>query len=296
VTVPQLLKKADASAAARDESTDVSRIAIQQVAIESGDAFTASIDRALLASKIFHRRAFIFIHGYNVSFENAVRRAGQIAFDLDFDGPAFLFSWPSRGQILGYLADRDEVDVTAEHLKQFLKTYVLASKVESLHIVAHSMGNMVLLRAIEKMREDNSIAALPLGEIVTAAPDVDPDLYSQFVAKVASTGAHVTLYMSADDRALWLSSWLRGRPRAGFVLGAPSAIAGTETIDITGVPSVSWFALNHDVYASTPLIVGDMRGVFLGERPPDRRTKEFSRVDLGAQVFWKYRTEPKVER
>jgi hypothetical protein len=29
----------------------------------------------------------LFVHGYNVSFDNAVRRAGQIAYDLNFDGP-----------------------------------------------------------------------------------------------------------------------------------------------------------------------------------------------------------------
>jgi esterase/lipase superfamily enzyme/Tfp pilus assembly protein PilF len=287
VTLPALMKSAN-SEPFKDESTNVGRLAIQPIEIREQSALLELVGNSLLQSRIFKGHAFVFIHGYNVSFENAVRRAGQIAYDLNFDGAAFLFSWPSRGQLFGYLADRDEVDLAAEHLKQFLKNIVLAGKASKVHLVAHSMGNMVLLRALEKMREDSSADKLPLGQIITAAPDVDPDLYAQFAAKAMDRGAHVTLYVSADDKALWLSSWLKSRTRAGYVNGTPVPITGAETIDITGVPSATFFALNHDVYASTPVIVGDMRGVLLGEGPPDVRTKELHRISMAQGVYWKY--------
>jgi esterase/lipase superfamily enzyme len=45
------------------------------------------------------------VHGFNVSFENALRRTAQIAYDLDFDGAPFLFSWPSRDSLLSYASD-----------------------------------------------------------------------------------------------------------------------------------------------------------------------------------------------
>ena len=168
---------------------------------------------------------------------------------------------------------------------------MLASKATKVHVVAHSMGNMVLVRALEAMQANGATPALPLGEIITAAPDVDPDLYARFAESAKANGAHVTLYVSADDRALWLSGWLKSRPRAGYVNGTPVPINGAETIDITGVPSANLFALNHDVYASTPIIVGDMRAVFLGERPPDKRTREFQRVGEDQGVYWKYRAQ-----
>ena len=290
VTIPPVLSKGGAEPS-KDESTDVNRLAIQSLEIQEQAALVESINRVMLQAKIFKEHAFVFVHGYNMSFENSVRRAAQIAYDLDFDGPAFLFSWPSSGNLFGYLADRDEVDVAAEHMRQFLKNVVLPGKAKKIDLVAHSMGNMVLLQALDRMREDNSAATLPLGEIITAAPDVDPDLYARFAAKANANGAHITLYVSADDRALWLSSWLKARPRAGYVNGAPVPVKGAETIDITGVPSASLFALNHDVYASTPLIVGDMRAIFLGERPPDKRTKEFHRVSMDQDVYWKYRAQ-----
>ncbi len=38
--------------------------------------------------------AFVFIHGYNVQFDDALRRTAQIKKDLDFDGPAILIAGP----------------------------------------------------------------------------------------------------------------------------------------------------------------------------------------------------------
>jgi esterase/lipase superfamily enzyme len=38
------------------------------------------------------RQALVFVHGYNVGFEDALKRIAQIAFDLDFRGACLLFS------------------------------------------------------------------------------------------------------------------------------------------------------------------------------------------------------------
>ena len=49
-------------------------------------------------------QAFIYVHGFQTSFDQAARRAAQLAYDLDFDleadfrGVPMLFSWPSRGR------------------------------------------------------------------------------------------------------------------------------------------------------------------------------------------------------
>jgi hypothetical protein len=37
------------------------------------------------------REALIFVHGYNVSFEDAARRAAQISVDLNFRGRTLMF-------------------------------------------------------------------------------------------------------------------------------------------------------------------------------------------------------------
>jgi esterase/lipase superfamily enzyme len=127
----------------------------------------------------------------DVSFENAVRRAAQLADDLKFDGPVFLFSWPSRGLVLGYISDKDAASVAGQHLKEFLAEVVTPIKPTKVHIIAHSMGNLVVLNALKELAGDSAAPRLPLGEIINAAPDVDPQLFAGFVKANKKKGAAV---------------------------------------------------------------------------------------------------------
>ena len=45
--------------------------------------------------KASNRTPLIFVHGFNVSYQNAILRAAQIAYDLKYQGPVILFTWPS---------------------------------------------------------------------------------------------------------------------------------------------------------------------------------------------------------
>jgi tetratricopeptide (TPR) repeat protein len=83
------------------EITEVSRLAIRTVAV--GDDWTSP-----RARKAFQKQVFVFVPGFNVSFENALRRTAQIAYDVDFDGAAFLFSWPSGSGLASYLYSADK--------------------------------------------------------------------------------------------------------------------------------------------------------------------------------------------
>src|SRR5262249_8140228 len=149
-------------------------------------ALASDVQRARIQAKLFKSDVLVFIHGYNVSFENAVRRTAQIAYDLNFDGPTIVFSWPSQGRLWGYLADRDEVDIASGQLRQFLAKVNMKAKVQRVHFIAHSMGNLVLLRALETIGLGRGDAQLPLGAIITAAPDVDPDVFAQFANRTSS--------------------------------------------------------------------------------------------------------------
>ena len=49
--------------------------------------------------------ALVFVHGYNTTFKDALFRAAQLAYDLKFDGPVFVYSWPSGGAVTSYVYD-----------------------------------------------------------------------------------------------------------------------------------------------------------------------------------------------
>jgi esterase/lipase superfamily enzyme/Tfp pilus assembly protein PilF len=286
---PTAARSSSAKKIDEDSITDVTRLSIPSLEVRVETDVIKAAKQQLLSSQAFKNQALVFVHGYNVDFDNAVRRAGQIAYDLQFDGPVFLFSWPSRQKYLEYFTDRETVDIAAEQLKDFLQRIVVPLGAAKVHLVAHSMGNMVLLRALSDLSELEASRRPVIGEIIDAAPDVAPDVFAQYAAKIRNGGGNLTVYASAADKALRFSKWLWGRPRVGYITtDGPSLIAGVDLIDITSA-GMAIFAINHDVYASSPIVVSDMRRIIGGERPPDKRTTEFSPVSLEAGKYWVFR-------
>ena len=160
---------------------------------------------------------FLFIHGYNVNFELSLRTIAEIWHFLGREGVPVAYSWPSgRGGIRGYTADRESGEFTVFHLKQFLRALLASERVKKLNIIAHSRGSDVLLAALREMhlesRQDDGSHAREskLGHVVLAAPDLDVEI---FIQRIFSEGLFLvpedfTVYLSNDDRALGLATWL----------------------------------------------------------------------------------------
>jgi esterase/lipase superfamily enzyme len=210
----------------------------------------------------------LFIPGYSVSFEHAARRAAQLAYDIEFDGPTFLFSWPSRDSLFGYWADAAEL-ITRQ------------TGVRRLHVIAHSMGNRYLLEVLETFAEADADVR-PFGSIVLAAPDVDSDDFRERVPKAASLAEQVTLYTSPDDLMLKLSEAVNGTPRAGAVAVVN---AGLDTIDASLVDTG---ILGHSYIGDSDLVLADLVGlVNLGWQPPVRCSLVPVSISGGEQLpYW----------
>ena len=73
--------------------------------LQSYDDFYSGIRE--LVGRSSRKEAFVFIHGFNVDFDDAVYRTAQLAYDLGFDGAPILYSWPSVGKAtpIGYTTD-----------------------------------------------------------------------------------------------------------------------------------------------------------------------------------------------
>src|SRR5690606_10497977 len=71
--------------------------------------------------------AFVFVHGFNVPFNEAAQRTAQMAYDMDFDGLPILYSWPSRASVLSYIADTAVVNLSGRRLLTFLEDVVARS-------------------------------------------------------------------------------------------------------------------------------------------------------------------------
>jgi esterase/lipase superfamily enzyme len=262
---------------------------IREIKSLTRDEFTAVVRARLAKSVTFKDRAVVFIHGYNTAFDYALYRTAQMAYDLRFDGVPFLYSWPSASGVTGYVYDRDSAEQSEPYLRQFLELVIKESGAKSVSLIAHSMGNLPLLRVLRDI-EPHLPAGVKLDQIILAAPDVDRSLFEQLAQNITKVGRGVTLYASRNDRAMAAARLVAGGvPRAGDVpTDGPVVLAGIDTIDIS-TTSTDALMLNHSVYAERNALLTDIaRLLQTGERPPDRRSPNLSRVITPKGDYWRY--------
>src|SRR6266404_4749210 len=96
-------------------------VLLLRVSVENKQRYFVGVASRIKESN--KKNAFIFVHGYNVTFEDAARRTGQMAYDLGFDGAAIFYGWPSQGSLAGYLVDETKNEWTQSNLKHFLDDF-----------------------------------------------------------------------------------------------------------------------------------------------------------------------------
>lgn len=71
--------------------------------------FLAAVKARIRAAPQRHA-AFIYIHGYSNSFDDAARRTAQMAVGLDIGALPVFYSWPSKGTLAGYEFDENAAE------------------------------------------------------------------------------------------------------------------------------------------------------------------------------------------
>jgi esterase/lipase superfamily enzyme len=244
-------------------------------------------ERLQLASR-FKDHAFVFVHGYDNDFDYAVYRTAQIAYDLNFDAAPFMYSWPSGGGVSSYVYDRESAEGSEPHLKAFMELVINKTGAKHVSVIAHSMGNIPLLRVLNQLRPALP-AGVQLNQIIMAAPDVDKNLFETLARDLASISKGVTLYASSNDRAMSASRQVAGGvPRAGDVPPeGPLIMKGIDTIDITA-SSTDWLALNHSTYAERSALIKDITALIeTGQRPPEVRFPVLQRQQTPNGDYWR---------
>ena len=208
---------------------------------------------------------FVFIHGYNVTFQDAARRTAQMAFDLQFRGVPLFYSWPSRGALTGYGDDQRSADASTKPLAEFLTRIATETGARKIHLVAHSLGNRALVGALAQLGQTPNRSA-HFNQVVFAAPDIDAGLFANDIApKIAPVVDRVTIYSSGSDLALWASKLWHRTVR----LGQPSPywvkIRTYEWIDVIDATSIGfeWFELGHSAYGGE--LLADLSRVLDGQ-------------------------------
>lgn len=212
----------------------------------------------------------IFVHGYNVTFEDAARRTAQIAHDLKFRGAPVFFSWPSQGELFGYVADRHNSVWTASHLKEFMLKIHQQSGARSINLIAHSMGNRAMGAAIRDLADDLGDNSKIFNQVILAAPDVDADVFRNEIApRILALSNHVTLYASQNDLALKASRAVNGYPRAGDTGLGIMIVNGIDTVDVTDIDTSF---VGHAYYGDNTSVISDIFAMIHHAQFPHQRS------------------------
>lgn len=210
------------------------------------------------------KSVLVFIHGYSVTFADALRRTAQIRYDLQFDGPSIAYSWPSQGTFWGYGTDENNIEWTQPHLEAFLRDIAERTGARHVDIIAHSMGNRALLRSLAYFAERQRRLEW-LHSVALCAPDVDQEVFRELVGRIGNKVAGLTLYASSRDQALLWSMKFHGYARAGQTTPAIVVLRNLSTIDASAVDTD---LTGHGYYGDNVNIIADIWSLVRGIAMP----------------------------
>jgi esterase/lipase superfamily enzyme len=264
-------------------------VTLQGMQALNSDAWRAEI--AKRATHLGNPGILVFVHGYKNSFADAALRAGQLAYDLKFGGTTVIFSWPSRNEVHGYMADEDAADWATGDMKTVLASLATLAPDTKIYVVAHSMGNRVFARGFQAMLSENPKLQTPFKEVVMAAPDIDADVFKRNIAPVIlNKGTRFTLYASSKDEALMMSRELHGGYRRLGESGENILVmSGMDTVDAS---TVDTGLIGHSYYGDIGTVISDMKYVIRQSLPPETRADKtvLEPVNVASVgQYWRFR-------
>jgi esterase/lipase superfamily enzyme len=259
-------------------------VVLLSAAVQAKDTFFT--DLAARVRRAPDQSAFVFVHGYNVSFADAARRTAQMSYDLGFEGAPVFYSWPSQGATAAYTVDEQNVEWAQANLQAFLQDFFDRSEAQHVYLIAHSMGNRALTRALAALLAAKPAVRERLTEVILAAPDMDAEVFKRdIVPALTRAGRPVTLYASSGDKALAASRKVHGYARAGDSGHGLVVLPGLDTIDASGVDTS---LLGHSYFADTRTVLSDMHALIRSGLRPAQRPGLVG-VASGDGPYWEFR-------
>jgi len=219
------------------------------------------------------RDVLVYVHGFNQSFEQAALDAARLADGVKFRGETILFTWPSRSALLDYIHDRDSAMWSRDALESMLAELIAHPAVSNVHLVAHSMGTMLSVEALRQIHARiGETAALKIGAVVLAAPDIDIDVFASSVRRIGGLSKRITVLTAANDRALGIMNRLAGGiARVGTAEKERLEALGLRVIDAS---QFGGSGINHDLFLSSDQVREQVR----------RAIQESGRSDLAIRA------------
>ena len=212
---------------------------IDGIADKTAGNFSAATAQKIVAAG---KNLLVFIHGFDNSFEDAIRRA---AFNREWfaasgnaaaDTTVVAFTWPSVGQLFappphlpsdGYLNDQAQAGKSGWHVAHFLevidslrKTFKTAHPAGRVILLAHSMGNYALQAGVQTWATSHEPNDLIFDSVILAAADEISDSFERRgggrLSALPLLSTRISTYYSRVDVAMFLSTTLNLSRRLGY--------------------------------------------------------------------------------
>jgi esterase/lipase superfamily enzyme len=177
--------------------------------------FSGELREQVLASS--YQSLLVVVHGYRETFPSALRKTAFLAHVLDIDTPVLLFDWPGDqgASLTGYRRARRVATASGAELAAVLSQVVHQAGPRRLWIIANSLGGQVVVDACHHLAAEPDFAdhQTEIENVILTAPDVGRrEFDTRFRTEIEALADNLTIYVSANDRALLVSRLVnRGR-------------------------------------------------------------------------------------
>lgn len=219
-----------------------------------------------------NKRVVVFVHGFNNTYASAVYRFAQLMHDARIDAAPVLFTWPSRGNMLDYVYDRESTIYSRYGLGELLTAVTESSDVSDVTVIAHSMGTWLTMEALRDMAMRNGRVSPKIHTVVLASPDIDIDVFQRQITEMGDKRPRFTIFSSRNDVALRVSGWIAGDVQR---LGTADISRYHDTFSKQGITVVDASdasqsdPLGHNAFAENADILKSLGNTFLTR--PERR-------------------------
>ena len=276
-------------------------------------AIFAALHKRMQSDKI---DVICLIHGFASDIKTSLERGVELKDKYRVAGRephVFVFSWPSDGATtppVRYFSDRDDARASGVaiaraflKLRDFLTDLGKARHCEqSIHLVAHSMGNYALRHALQGIRGElgDQLPRL-LDNVFLMCADEDDDAfeYDHKFRLLPRLAKAVHVYFAENDRALVVSDVTKRNPDRLGSQGPrlrDSLPRRINLIDCTDVSDAAGDLSQHQYYRLRPEVVDDVNEVLKGVAPGDCSQRSYIPDDRSYRLAPKSKTRKASSR
>ncbi len=242
----------------------------EAVVYDAPGAFQSDLSGALRSDRAGKGDAVVYVHGFNNTFAEGIYRMAQLSHDVNSPAVTLHYSWPSGGNPLGYVYDRDSATFARDGLEDMLRE-IEGAGAKRIILVAHSMGASLTMEVLRQIaiRGDRRLLSR-IGGVILISPDIDVDVFRTQARAIGTLPEPFLIFGSDRDRYLNLSAIVAGEPER---LGNLKDVSRVADLKITFLDVAAYSSgAGHFALGDSPALlsllskVGDIDAVLGSEQ------------------------------